>query len=409
MPRTLAPGRYIDAGFAGRERSRLWPNVWQFVCPESDVLTRGSFVELEVGDQSMFVVRGRDGVLRGFRNVCPHRGTRIVEGCGRAATLRCPYHRWSWRLDGTIAGIPDRAAFEPIDDDDAGLLPVRVDTWEGLVFACHDPHAPDLSTFLGPVVDRFRRYELAAYGTVTSASVRIEANWKAVCDSFLEAYHIQGIHRQVMPFIDYTDLHYEQWDLHSHMVVPVGVPSPSGRMLSPTDVLRAMVADEVFHGAVLQELGVGLDAEVPEGLTARAHFAALNRAFLEQHGVSTELNESQLVDDHHYFLFPNLIVNHFGSSCLLSRVRPAADSHERSWWDMWILSRVAPMQASAPAVYDGAGTDMLGIIANQDIDCLPGVQRGMHDLGLKQVRLGTNERRVASFHDAIDLFLDAPD
>jgi len=103
------------------------------------------------------------------------------------------------------------------------------------------------------------------------------------------------------------------------------------------------------------------------------------------------------------------MVNHFGSSCLLSRVRPAADSHERSWWDMWILSRVAPMQASAPAVYDGAGTDMLGIIANQDIDCLPGVQRGMHDLGLKQVRLGTNERRVASFHDAIDLFLDAPD
>ncbi len=406
---TLDPSRYTDPEFARAERKRLWPRTWLMACIAADVAKPGYVAELAIDDQSVLVVRGKDGVLRAFHNVCTHRGNRLREGNGRAGLLRCQYHNWCWHLDGSVSDIPRREAFPCLTDDEAALHPCAVEEWEGLVFVFLGEDPPPLRDYLQPVTDRFGPYHLPEYGCITKASVRVEANWKTLCDSFLEAYHAQGIHRQVLAYLDEQGVTFEVWDTHSHMVVPIGVPSPRAGDLTPTDVLRRMVDDEGFYGMVLRAMGIDRTVEVPAGQTAASWFAGLNRDYLAAHGVATDLTDSQLVDDHHYFLFPNLIVNHFGSTALVTRCRPDPTDHERSWWDVWVLSRIHETTPTPTApIYDGVPTDELGRIANQDLDALPGVQLGMHDRSLTAVRLGTDERRIVAFHETIDRWLAAP-
>ena len=145
--------RYTSEGFLRREFDCLWAHTWQLVCRESQVANAGDYLVYDLASRSYLVVRGADGQVRAFHNSCRHRGTRLCNGRGSAGKrVTCPYHMWSYGLDGRLLSVTDRETFCPIEDDDYGLSEVAVGTWAGFVFLHPEPQpAESLTEFLGDV------------------------------------------------------------------------------------------------------------------------------------------------------------------------------------------------------------------------------------------------------------------
>src|SRR5207237_9824739 len=139
-PPLVPKDRYISPEFAALELERMWPRVWQIACALDHVSGAGDFFEYRVGPFSVVVVRGDDGELRAFQNVCRHRGNSICTGSGSGLTeLRCGYHKWAWDLSGRLREVPSRKGFGVLHNDDYPLFEARVDTWGPLVFVNLDP------------------------------------------------------------------------------------------------------------------------------------------------------------------------------------------------------------------------------------------------------------------------------
>ena len=139
MTIALQPDLYVDPVALAREQEAIFARSWQLGGHVSDLAEPGRFLTVQVGAESVLVVRGDDGELRAFRNVCRHRAARLREGrgdCGKA--IRCPYHGWTYRTDGSLIGVPEGRGFPGLDKKELGLLTARVETFAGLVFVTLD-------------------------------------------------------------------------------------------------------------------------------------------------------------------------------------------------------------------------------------------------------------------------------
>jgi choline monooxygenase len=152
----------------------------------------------------VLVTRADDGVLRAFLNVCRHRGSLLVEGEGRRATIQCPYHAWTYALDGSLRAAPRAREEGGVDTDALGLLPLPLDTWGPFVFVDPDPDAPPLGDVLGDLPER-----VAAAGVDVDALVwhsratsTYAANWKLCCENYLECYHCRVAHPGLVEVLD---------------------------------------------------------------------------------------------------------------------------------------------------------------------------------------------------------------
>ena len=166
-------------------------------------------------------------MLRGFVNACRHRGNQLCrETGGNTARFVCPYHLWSYDLEGRLRGVSRPDLVGPIDKDALGLLEVPVDTFAGFVFLNPDPDALPLADYLGPeVLELMAPYHLDQMSTVLNVRESIDCNWKVVMDAFQEGYHIQGIHPELLHVIviDPTTTRYRFWDDHEVAVAPFEV------------------------------------------------------------------------------------------------------------------------------------------------------------------------------------------
>lgn len=194
------------------EIERIFRRTWQFLCHESEIGTAGSYMRRRIGGDPVVVVRGEDGVVRGFHNVCRHRGSLVaIEECGEARTLLCPYHNWSYSItDGSLKGVPRIEAYDGTGfrKEDYGLVPLRVESVFGFVFGCVDDSAPSLEDYIGPDM-------LLALSTPL-ANVELEvfhrevipfrANWKCFAENIRDGYHVPFVHpflRKASPPRDY--------------------------------------------------------------------------------------------------------------------------------------------------------------------------------------------------------------
>src|ERR1017187_5853236 len=152
---TIPASWYEDARIAELERQTVFSKTWQMVGRVEQVEKPGQFVTATVAGEPVVVVRGNDGVLRGFYNVCRHHAAAVVtEPCGQASILHCPYHGWNYGLDGALKGMPEFEGVKNFERQQNGLLPVKADTWEKFVFVNLDPQAAPLSDFLGGLIER---------------------------------------------------------------------------------------------------------------------------------------------------------------------------------------------------------------------------------------------------------------
>jgi phenylpropionate dioxygenase-like ring-hydroxylating dioxygenase large terminal subunit len=187
---------YWDPEFFAVEMERVIRPSWQIVCHESDVRNPGEWHTLEYLGESVAVVRGSDSKLRAFANVCRHRGSRLLDGTsGCARTIVCPYHAWTYNLDGSLRGIPQAETYARLDLTKIRLAAVEIELFQGFVFVRLEPGSPSVSEMLAPWlsdIEPYRFDELQALGRVTYRPRNV--NWKNIGDNYSDALHVPLAH-----------------------------------------------------------------------------------------------------------------------------------------------------------------------------------------------------------------------
>jgi choline monooxygenase len=203
VDQTLPFSWYTDPEILRREEERILRRAWQYVGHTGQLATPGYFATT-AGRTPVVVTRDRDGAVRAFVNVCRHRGSALAEGEASRETLQCPYHAWTYGLDGSLRAAP-RSNEEPdFPQDELGLVPVAVDTWGPFVFANADPHPEPLVQALGSLPAQVAELGLDVESLVHHSrwEAEIEANWKIVSENFLECYHCQVAHPAFSELVD---------------------------------------------------------------------------------------------------------------------------------------------------------------------------------------------------------------
>lgn len=212
------------------EKEHVFRNHWQIACHVSDVPNPGDYIAIDVVGERALILRGKDGVVRAFNNMCRHRGSRVVaddKGHCRNA-LVCPFHGWVYNLDGTLRGAARPATFPELDKNEFGLSPLEVEIWMGFVFIrfSSDGRQPSVTELLRPIEAEMRHYQSAdmvpAAGIWTQAS---PVNWKSVRDVDNEGYHVAMAHPALQdlygatyfdePFVNGVSRSYATYNEHA--------------------------------------------------------------------------------------------------------------------------------------------------------------------------------------------------
>lgn len=224
---------YIDPELMGREQELIFGRTWQLAGHVSSLSRPGSYLTASAGSEPVLVVRDEDHRLRAYRNVCRHRGSRLLTGTGQCkAAIRCLYHGWTYRFDGTLIGVPEGLAFgERLDKAALGLLPARVEELCGLVFVNLDIDATPLRELVGDLPARLERYRIPSLETFAPSMGSTQpANWKVVADNYLEGYHIPIAHPGLMRLLDYKHYDVECYDHYVWFEAPMRSKRSSNRL-----------------------------------------------------------------------------------------------------------------------------------------------------------------------------------
>jgi choline monooxygenase len=203
---------YRDPEVLELEQRRIFARTWQFVCHVSQLPDAGSYLTARAGVEPLLVLRGDEGELRAFRNVCRHRGSRLLSGsgdCGKA--IRCRYHGWTYRFDGHLIGVPEGRSIPGLDKSALALFPARLEVLCGLVFVNLDVHATSLAEQVAGLPERLARWGLDGLRVRKEGNTSQPANWKIVVDNYLEGYHVPIAHPGLMRLLD-----YKRYDVELH-------------------------------------------------------------------------------------------------------------------------------------------------------------------------------------------------
>src|SRR5436190_3658101 len=189
------------------ERERIFARSWQYAGRAEEVAAPGSFLAADAGGIPILVARDREGTLRAFLNVCRHRGTTLAEGAGRRETIQCPYHAWTYDLDGSLRSAPrlDELSSDELDETELSLAPAAVDTWGPFLFVNPDARADPLADTLGELPSQLDPAGLQFH---SRERFELEANWKVAIENFLECYHCPTAHPAFAAEVDVRPEHY---------------------------------------------------------------------------------------------------------------------------------------------------------------------------------------------------------
>ena len=202
LPLTQAsslPGRYLrDEEIYREECERIFYRSWLCVGRIEDFPNVGSFMLHKIGDESIIVARSKEQEINAFYNVCRHRGSRILEETtGQVSTVKCPYHSWTYSLEGRLIGAPHTDGLIDFDKNNYSLFPVRCETWAGFVFVNFDNDAPPLKEHLKRLVEKCANLPLETLRRGGRTEYDVAANWKIICENYSECYHCPTIHPEL--------------------------------------------------------------------------------------------------------------------------------------------------------------------------------------------------------------------
>ncbi|MBL9062267.1 SRPBCC family protein [Tabrizicola sp.] len=190
MPKSV----YTSPEFAEAEQRHIFAQEW-LCAGRADALAKpGDYLTMNIAGEPVIILRDREGQLRGMSNVCRHRMSTLLEGRGNVRSIVCPYHAWTYNLDGSLRGAPAMARNEDFCRDDVKLPPVRVEDWQGWIMVTRNPDAPPVAERLAGVDRLVGHLPMAEYREVFREEFRWDTNWKVLAENFMESYHLPVCH-----------------------------------------------------------------------------------------------------------------------------------------------------------------------------------------------------------------------
>ncbi len=362
---TLAGPYFHDPAIFAQEQVRLFGKMWTCVGRADAIPDAGQLFTADLSGESVMVVRGRDGEIRAFLNVCRHRGARLAtEPCGEVVdvgkAIQCPYHAWSYGLDGRLLGAPNLGHDERLDRESFGLLKVRCEVWQGMVWLnlADEAESPGgVAAQLDPpllqrfgTLDIFNRYGVGGLTVGKSISYEIASNWKLVVENFMECYHCAPVHPELVRLLP------EFRNGTSYQGIP-------GEGTAFADDIEAFTLSGGGHRPRLPGLG-------PE-------------------------------DDRTYFgfvLWPNVFVNLLPDHVILHTLRPLGPERSHVTCD-WLF---APDDVARPDFDPTDTVAIFDLVNRQDWDVCERTQLGMHSRAYAAGGVYVqNETHIAGFRDLV--------
>ena len=420
---SLSKDRYISEDFMQSEWNGIWTKAWLFAGLESDLSETGDFFVYDIGRESIVITRNDENEISAFYNVCQHRGNKIVTlESGSFNKVSCPYHGWTYGLDGTLEHVPDRELFKAgVPCEEKSLKPVKVSVWAGLVFINMDESSSSLETFLGPIIDQLKPYKFEKMNLVKHQTVSLlETNWKTVRDNFLEQYHVDFIHPQHASFVDCCDAENDLWPFgHTRTMVTSPVVNP--RYSTPEEPPEFM--KDYLKGLRLNP--DDFNGKVPE---IRKAIQKQKRVIGNELGFDfSEFTDDQVSDVLQYDIFPNIFMTIHPERLWIFGPKPhVSDPNKCSFtkWSFQIPSHQVRDESNELELLPGSsfyeqtgsrpehdiftredvvqGRKSLTVTIDQDIHYLNDMQAGMHSKGFDSATLSNDEERLQHFHDWVD-------
>lgn len=402
IPLTSVPvTQFTTKAFHDLEMEKLWPRVWLMACREEEIPKKGDYLIYEIGTYSIILVRTSDGI-KAHHNACLHRGRRLVDRDGCVGQFTCPFHGFTWNLDGSLKHIPSRWDFPDIEDEKFCLPGCKVETWGGYVFINMDEEAEPLKDYLGVLPEHFEIWNMEQTYIQAHVAKIMSCNWKVAQGAFMEAFHVVLTHPQLLPGIGDENSQYDVWGNISRAITPNGTPSPHLNWdPSQQDMFDAM-SDRRMDAPPI--------AEIPEGMTARMLSASGSRAALTD-VVGREISDAELVDSVYYTVFPN-----FHPWTPFNRInyrfRPYGNDHTKSIMECYFLSPFKGERPEPAKIHwldehqdwtDATELGMLARVFNQDSMNLPHVQTGLEAMQTEEVVFARyQETKLRHFHYLLD-------
>ena len=410
VPRT----RYTSRAVHEREIDTVWRRVWQMACREEQIPEPGDSIVYDAPGISLVVVRRGPDDIRAFHNSCLHRGTRLRSVPGPVTELRCPFHGFTWNLDGSFAGMPCPWDFPHVDPATFGLPDARVEVWGGFVFVTVDDAAPSLADYLEILPEHFATWDLGTRYASAHVVRVVPCNWKVALEAFIESYHTVAVHPQLLKTSGDTQTQYDVWEGVRHisrMITPVGIASEHVDGVGEQDILESMFLTKDDP-----------DAVVPDGATARHVLAERTRRQLgERTGADFDaVSDCEALDAIEYFVFPNFVPWAGYTTPLVYRFRPNGDDHRSTVVDIMLLEPLpvtGPRPAPSPTRYLGPGErwadapelGYLGRILDQATATLARVQAGLEASAVAEITLAREQEcRIRHFHATLGEYLSDP-
>ncbi|MFT4614294.1 MAG: phenylpropionate dioxygenase-like ring-hydroxylating dioxygenase large terminal subunit [Bacteroidia bacterium] len=409
--------RFFSPEFMAREWSGLWRRTWNMGPRCEELRKPGDFVVHQLGNESFIFVLGEDREIRGFFNVCQHRGRRLEseQRAGNARFFRCIFHGWSWNTDGSLKGVPDPKTYpqfsEGIPSQELGLTPVRVDTWGGWVWFNIDAAAEPLLQYLDVLPEHLAPYRMQDMRVFVNATFLWDCNWKIAVDAFNESYHFRGIHPEMMTWSN-ASAKLEILGRHSRMINEYGAPSDPHR---DTEEISERMAAYMRYFGLDPATWTGPAREV------RIEKQKMNREQQRQgvapHLPYAEMTDEQLSDVYHYFYFPGAAQNIFPEGVNTFRYRPHESDPSKCYYDLIMMAHFPAGEEPEDVEHQyfdhkiqyadllDPAVEVASFILQQDADNVPAVQQGVESEGFRGMNLSEQEIRVRHFHNLVEHYL----
>jgi len=412
----VSASRYTDPDFFRKEAEHVFLRTWQYACREEEVPNPGDTYVYELLDRSLLVVRQKDGSIRAFENICLHRGRKLASQGGCRTAFKCPYHGFTWEIDGSFRPGPVAWDFPAIDRDNFPLYEVKVSAWAGFVFVNFDPDCRPLLELLDPLPRHMDYWMIDNVYKAAHVGKILNANWKVCAEAFLENHHVGITHPQVSC---YTPDANAQCDILSdhvgRTISPHGHPGLlyEGPPLSPEEILEAAMRNGNKAG---EDAGMTFE----EGITERRLLALTGRKNLsERTGRDfSDRCDADFLDGVSHDFFPNFHIWGSLATKISYRFRPVGMDHEKCLMEVF-LYKLAPVDRPAPppAPLQMLGPDekwatvkgdlaYLAGVYDQDESNIPSVHQGLRALGNRKVHFARySEIRVRNLHRMIDRYI----
>ena len=419
---------YVSAEYARAEGDRLWSKVWQHAGRVEEIPDVGDYLTYDIGPDSIVIVRSAPDTLKAFHNVCSHRGRRLVDAppgahCaqGHKQGFVCGFHGWRYDLDGQCVFKLDESDWKgALTAQRTRLNEVKVDTWGGWIFINMDPNCVPLRQFLEPAASILDPFELAMMRYKWRQWVIFDCNWKTAIEAFMEPYHVEGTHTQLLKYGQY----YAYSKAHGlHGVSGFDERDPSLKMKQSSTITRAgkgkdpristyELQKEIYttvNNASTTETLVNaakrLVDELPEGTPAPEvikHWLASARADDAARGViwptitPEQMSEAGLA----WSIFPNMSILQGITFALCYRARPYGDNPHQCIFESYAIERYPEGgEPKTEWVYADPTTEKWGYVLSQDFSNMVAVQKGMRSRGFRGTLPNPHqERKITNFH-----------